>query len=59
MPSKRKTLVVILVEILTAFEIGRIYGERDVNTSLSAAGATSKKRQSSKRFCTESPTAYP
>lgn len=35
-PAKRKALVVILVEILTAFETGRIYREKDVNTILGA-----------------------
>lgn len=35
-PTKRKALVVTLVEILTAFEAGRIYSEKDVNAILSA-----------------------
>lgn len=35
-PTKRKALVVILLEILTAFETGRIYSEKDINTILGA-----------------------
>lgn len=58
-PSKRKALVVILVEILTAFEIDRLYRDEGPNRSLSAEATSSRKQQSSKRFCAESPTAYP
>ncbi|MGO1909972.1 MAG: DUF2087 domain-containing protein [Brevibacterium linens] len=35
-PSKRKALVVILLEILRVFETDRIYREKDVNTILEA-----------------------
>lgn len=35
-PTRRKALVVILLEILTAFETGRIYCEKDINTILGA-----------------------
>ena len=35
-PTKRKALVVILVEILMTFETDRIYVEKDINTILSA-----------------------
>ncbi|GAA1873174.1 DUF2087 domain-containing protein [Brevibacterium marinum] len=35
-PTKRKALVVILLDILTAFEAERIYSEKDVNAVLSA-----------------------
>ncbi|WP_193070680.1 DUF2087 domain-containing protein [Brevibacterium sp. FME37] len=35
-PTKRKALVVVLLEVLTAFETDRIYCEKDVNTLLSA-----------------------
>ena len=34
-PTKRKALVVILLEMLTAFEAGRTYSEKDINTILS------------------------
>lgn len=34
-PTKRKALVVILLEMLTAFETGRTYSEKDINTILS------------------------
>lgn len=33
-PTKRKALVVVLLEILTVFETDRIYSEQDVNTIL-------------------------
>lgn len=33
-PTKRKALVVILIEMLTAFEAGRTYSEKDINTIL-------------------------
>ena len=35
-PAKRKALVVVLLEVLKAFDIDRIYGEKEVNTILSA-----------------------
>lgn len=34
-PTKRKALVAILLEMLTAFETGRTYSEKDINTILS------------------------
>ncbi|WP_231446928.1 DUF2087 domain-containing protein [Brevibacterium zhoupengii] len=33
-PTKRKALVVILIQLLAAFEVGRIYSEKDVNSIL-------------------------
>lgn len=35
-PAKRKALVVILLEMLTAFDVERTYSEKDINTILGA-----------------------